>query len=244
MFNVLVIIPCYNEEKNISNVVQQIEELRRSISASGDITTNICFQLDYIIVNDCSIDTTLEVCINNGFSYLDLCANLGIGGCVQAGYLYAYTRGYDVAVQLDGDGQHDPSYIEKLLLPIVRGADIVIGSRFKDKQGFQSTGMRRMGINFLSKLIQFCSGLKVLDVTSGFRAVNRKYITIFAKNYAQDYPEPEALVVAALRNAKIEEIQVVMHERKEGTSSIRAVYYMIKVSLAILLARIVAAERM
>ena len=236
MLKVIVLVPCYNEENSISSVVRQIEEVRKSIP------------LDYIIINDCSTDASLEVCKKNNFSYLDLSANLGIGGCVQTGYLYAYAEDYDVAIQIDGDGQHDPAYIGKLLKPIIHGAaDIAIGSRFKDKQGFQSTIMRRVGINFLSKLIQLCCGLKILDATSGFRAVNRKYIKVFAKKYALDYPEPEALIVAALRGAIVEEVPVIMHERKQGASSIntiRAAYYMIKVSLAIILARFAMKERM
>jgi glycosyltransferase involved in cell wall biosynthesis len=199
--------------------------------------------IDHIVVNDCSNDGTLNKCRKNGYSYLNLPVNLGIGGCMQTGYQYALEKGYDIAVQLDGDGQHDPNYLGELIRPIQAGqADIVIGSRFLKKSGFQSSGLRRLGISFLSKLIYICTGAKIYDVTSGCRAVNRKYIALFAKRYAQDYPEPESIVDAALNNAVIDEIPVVMHERKEGSSSISAaksMYYMFKVSLAILLHRLI-----
>lgn len=224
---VLIIIPAYNEQENIERVVERL--------------TTVCPQHDYLIVNDCSTDKTVEICKENGFNYIDLCCNLGIGGGVQSGYIYAYRNGYDCAIQIDGDGQHDPKYIEKLIEAIEDGADFAIGSRFIDYQGFQSSGMRRFGIGFLSALIKLVCGAKVKDVTSGFRAVNRKFIKFFSKEYADDYPEPEAIVAAKLRGAQIREVPVVMNEREGGISSIspiKSIYYMIKVSLAILLYRI------
>lgn len=225
---VLIIIPAYNEQENIEKVVKSVEDN--------------CPEYDYLIVNDCSTDNTAEICKNNNFNYIDLCCNLGIGGGVQSGYIYAYRNGYDCAIQIDGDGQHDPQYISRLVDPIEKGeADIVIGSRFIDYEGFQSSGMRRFGINFLSALIKAVCGAKVKDVTSGFRAANRKFIEFFSKEYADDYPEPEAIVATKLNGARILEVPVVMNEREGGTSSIsplKSVYYMIKVSLAILLYRI------
>ena len=168
--------------------------------------------------------------------------NLGIGGTVQGGYVYALKNGYDIAVQADGDGQHDISYLGKLVEPIEKGeADIVIGSRFIEKQGFQSSAGRRFGINFLSGLILVCTGIRIKDVTSGFRAVNRKFIEIYADNYPQDYPEPEAIVAGVMNGAKIKEVPVIMRERAGGTSSInlwKSVYYMIKVSLAVIICRV------
>ena len=225
---VLIIIPAYNEQENIERVVTNLK--------------THCPQYDYLIVNDCSSDKTLEICSKNNFNYIDLCCNLGIGGGVQSGYIYAYRNGYDCAIQIDGDGQHDPQYISRLVDPIERGeADIVIGSRFIDYEGFQSSGMRRFGINFLSTLIKAVCGAKVKDVTSGFRAANRKFIEFFSKEYADDYPEPEAIVATKLNGARILEVPVVMNEREGGTSSIsplKSIYYMIKVSLAILLYKI------
>ena len=225
---VLIIIPAYNEQENIEKVVNNIE-------------TAIPWA-DYLIINDCSKDKTVQICKKKGFNYISLPVNLGIGGGVQTGYKYARDYGYDIAIQHDGDGQHDPQYIEKVIAPLAEGsADIAIGSRFIDNKGFQSSGLRRLGIKFLSGLIKLCTGLSVKDVTSGFRAVNREYIEYYAQNYPTDYPEPEAIVEAALRGARIKEVPVIMHERQNGVSSInitRSIYYMIKVSLAIIVCRI------
>lgn len=239
MLKVIVLIPCYNEEKSIDRVIHNIVEY--SIKYRRLYPDRI---IDYIVMNDCSNDNTLDKCRKSGYSYLNLPVNLGIGGCMQTGYQYALAKGYDIAVQHDGDGQHDPRDLGDLIQIVQAGqADIVIGSRFLIKSGFQSSGLRRLGISFLSKLIYICTGAKIYDVTSGCRAVNREYIAFFAKRYAQDYPEPESIVDAALNNAVIKEVPVVMHERKEGCSSISAaksLYYMFKVSLAILLHRLIA----
>lgn len=225
---VLIIIPAYNEEKSILRVLQKLH--------------SDCSEADYLVVNDCSSDNTLYILENVSANYVSLPLNLGIGGGIQAGYKYALRNGYDIAVQIDGDGQHDTSYLKTVIKPIEDGqADIVIGSRFIDKQGFQSSGMRRIGIRFLSVLIQACCGTKVHDVTSGFRAVNRKYIEEYAKEYPVDYPEPEAIVKASVQGARILEVPVIMKERESGVSSISAgksIYYMIKVSLAIILCRL------
>ncbi|MDO5147434.1 MAG: glycosyltransferase family 2 protein [Eubacteriales bacterium] len=223
----LVIIPAFNEEENIEEVVGKM--------------VNDFPQYDYLVVNDCSKDATKKILYKNKCNYLNLPVNLGIGGAVQAGYKYALENDYDVAVQMDGDGQHNPEYIKDIIQPIADGeADSVIGSRFIENEGFQSSGLRRMGIKFLSSLISCSCGIKVLDVTSGFRAVNRKCIAIFANEYAQDYPEPEAIVVSAMKKIRIREVPVIMNERTGGVSSIngfKTVYYMIKVSLAILITR-------
>lgn len=160
---------------------------------------------------------------------------------MQTGYKYAFRNGYDIAIQMDGDGQHIPAYIKDLIDPIINDeADLVVGSRFLNKVGFQSSRMRRLGINFLSGLIHICCGVKVKDVTSGFRAANRKVIELFSGNYAQDYPEPESLVTCAVSGIRILEVPVVMKERSGGKSSItylKSIYYMIKVSVAIILRR-------
>ena len=240
MIRVLIIIPCYNEEKNIVSVIKNISDFT-------DNQTQNEFNLDYIIINDCSTDNSLDVCIKNGFRFLDLPINLGIGGAVQAGYQYAFENGYDIAIQHDGDGQHDPIFFTDVIAPIISDdADIVIGSRFIEKKGFQTSGLRRFGINFLSMIIRLCTGKKVYDVTSGYRAVNRKFIELFASQYAQDYPEPDAIVDAVRNNARIMEIPVIMHERKEGKSSINAfksMHYMIRVSLSILLHRLIVIRK-
>lgn len=229
----LVIIPAYNEQDNILDTIKDLDKFYPEI--------------DRIVINDGSQDETKKVLIENKINYIDLPINLGIGGGVQTGYLYAYEKGYDIAIQMDGDGQHCASEIGKIVLPILNGeADAVIGSRFLEKAGFQSTFLRRVGIQFLSFMVWCCTGKKIYDVTSGFRAVNRRFIEIFSEEYAQDYPEPEAIVTIKKYQGKICEVPVVMRERKNGRSSIRSfrsLYYMIKVSLAIIFRRISGLER-
>lgn len=225
---ILLIIPAYNEADNIGRVV---ENLIRNFP-----------QYDYVIVNDGSSDGTGELCMEKGYQVLNLPINLGIGGAIQTGYRYALKYGYDIAVQLDGDGQHDASYVKRLIEPLLAGeADVVIGSRFLRREGFQSSRSRRIGINILSDLIWLCTGKRIRDVTSGFRAVNRRFITIYAEDYPSDYPEPEAIITAVMHRGRVAEVPVVMKEREGGTSSItfrKSVYYMIKVTLAILVKRI------
>lgn len=229
---ILIIIPAYNEEQSIASVIEKLKEDSR----------NLAYKVDYIVINDCSKDETLEVLQGMDANYISLPINLGIGGGVQTGYKYALRNGYDVAVQIDGDGQHDTAYLEDVIRPIAEDrADIVIGSRFIDKKGFQSSCARRLGINFLSALIKICCNAEVLDATSGFRAVNQKYVALYAAEYPVDYPEPEAIVQASLDGARIEEVPVVMRKRETGTSSIsswKSLYYMIKVSLAIAICRL------
>lgn len=223
----LVIIPAYNEQENILNTISDIERH--------------CPEVDYVVINDCSKDQTEDILRENRKNYLSLPCNLGIGGGVQTGYRYARENGYDIAIQFDGDGQHEARYLKDLIAPIEAGeADIAIGSRFIKKEGFQSTGLRRMGIGFLSGLIQLLCGVRVMDVTSGMRAVDRRFIEAYAQSYAQDYPEPEAIIAAAMHGARIREVPVEMRERQGGKSSIdplRSIYYMVKVSLALILSR-------
>lgn len=224
----LIIIPAYNEAGNIKAVVDNL--------------INNYPQYDYVIINDGSKDETEAVCMANNYRIINLPINLGIGGAVQTGYRYALKNHYDIAVQIDGDGQHDIAYVEKLVEPIIKGeCDISIGSRFIEREGFQSSATRRIGIIFLSILIRITCFIKVQDVTSGFRAVNDKFIKIYANYYPTDYPEPEAIVAAVMHRAKIKEIPVIMKARMTGNSSIslkRSVYYMIKVTLAILICRL------
>lgn len=224
----LVIIPAYNEEESIGATVREVREKAP--------------WADILVVNDCSTDSTEELLVELKVRHLKLPVNLGIGGAVQAGYRYALLNDYDIAVQLDGDGQHDPSYLAALVAPIEKKeADQVTGSRFIAREGFLSSGLRRFGIGFLNGLIRILAGVKVTDATSGFRAVSRRLIGLYAEEYPIDYPEPEAIVMASVHGARIREIPVVMRERSGGQSSIRplhTVYYMIKVSLSILLRRL------
>ena len=231
MKSVLIIIPAYNEEKSILNVVSNIKKVK---------TNN--YLIDYIIINDGSSDNTKKVCLDNKLNFIDLPSNLGIGGAGQTGYKYAYYKNYDIAIQIDGDNQHNPSYITNLCDEINNGYDLVIGSRFVETLSeFKSSFLRRVGINFLSNLIKICTGVKIYDVTSGFRACNKDIIEYFANNYPIDYPEPDSLVQVLKLSKRVKEIPVEMNERKTGKSSIRglkSIYYMIKVSFAIIISSI------
>ena len=228
MSKVLLIIPAYNEEESLRSLIEEIK--------------TVCSGMDYLVVNDCSSDDTERLLEELGANYISLPCNMGIGGAVQSGYRYAAQNGYDIAIQIDGDGQHDVRFVKDMVKLIEdKQADVVIGSRFIDKEGFQSSQARRIGIRILSVLIRLMCGAKVKDVTSGFRAVNRRFIELFAENYPDDYPEPEVIVTTKLYGAVIKELPVVMRERTTGKSSInlkRSIYYMIKVSLAIIICRI------
>lgn len=219
----LIIIPAFNESVNIANTVKEIEKKAP--------------EFDYVVINDCSKDNTLDVLKKKHINYINLPVNLGIGGAVQTGYKYAFENGYDVAVQVDGDGQHDPAFLDKLCDALVNdNADMVIGSRFIENEGFQSTFMRRVGIMYFTKIIHWLTKATITDPTSGFRMANRKVIEMFAEDYPRDYPEPESAVCLLKNNFKVVEVPVQMKARQGGESSIKlwdSVYYMIKVSLAI-----------
>ncbi|MCM1134078.1 MAG: glycosyltransferase family 2 protein [Clostridium sp.] len=228
MVKCLIIIPAFNEAENIEKVVSNLIENYP--------------QYDYVIINDGSTDATKKICEKNNYHTLNLPINMGIGGAVQTGYRYARENDYDVAVQIDGDGQHDVAFLGDMLgLMETAGIDIVIGSRFVEKAGFQSSQMRRFGIGFLSVLGWLLTGVRVRDITSGYRIVNRRFIHIFAEDYPADYPEPEAMVIAAVYGGKIKEYPVIMKEREKGESSItpkKSIYYMVKVTLAMLIRRL------
>lgn len=225
MLKVLVIIPAYNEEGAIVNTINKL--------------IKTCKNIDYVIINDCSKDSTYDICIKNKYNVINLPVNLGIGGAVQTGYKYAYKNGYDVAIQMDADGQHDPKYIKDLVKEIENGNDLAIGSRFIEKKGFQSTFIRRIGINMYSFIIRIFTGVLITDTTSGFRAVGKNIIKIFSREYPIDYPEPETNALIAKRKYKIVEVPMKMMKRDSGKSSItpvKSIYYAIKVGLAVLLA--------
>lgn len=208
--NILLIIPAYNEEDSIQKTIKQI--LKTSY--------------DYIVINDGSTDQTRQILETNNYNHVNLLANLGIGGAVQTGYKYALDNNYDIAIQFDADGQHDISYIDKLIEPIKNNqADLVIGSCFIDKTSndLRSSKIRRFGIHFLSNVIKLFSGKRIHDPTSGFRAANVKAITKFANNYPQEYPEPISnFEILKYSNLRIKEVPVKMNKRTAGKSSIHS----------------------
>lgn len=223
---ILIIIPAYNEEGNIGSLLDRMLNIESP-------------KFDILVINDSSTDDTSFIARNYGVKVIDLPCNLGIGGAVQTGYQYAFKNNYDIAIQVDGDGQHRPEYIIDLIQPIINGdADLVSGSRYINKIGFQSTQLRRIGISYFSKIIELIIKQKITDPTSGFRACNSKVVRLFSQKYPNDYPEPESLVSLGRNEYRIKEIPVIMDERRGGISSInvtRSIYYMIKVSLAILI---------
>ena len=232
MKKILLIIPAYNESENITNVYNTIKEYNER---TDDI------KLDYVIINDGSTDNTMEICKKYNMNVVELINNLGIGGAVQTGYLYAYQNGYDIAVQFDGDGQHDVNYVANICKPLIEeNVDLCIGSRYLDNTSskFKSTFMRRFGKNIISIIIKICTGKKITDPTSGFRAANRDIMKLFAKDYPTDYPEPESIVNVIKSGYKVTETPVSMNERVGGKSSInvlKSAHYMIKVSISLII---------
>ena len=226
IMKILAIVPSFNEAENIIHVIESIKEENPFI--------------DILVVNDCSKDETGALAESTGqASVVNLPSNLGIGAAVQTGFKYAMRKGYDIAFQFDGDGQHLASEIKILLDPILHNeADVVIGSRFCEKQnGFRSTPLRRRGIKVFEILNSLLIKQKITDNTSGFRAYCKKAIHFLAENYPDDYPEPEAVLVLGKNGFRLKEVPVCMQERKRGNSSITGIksgYYMIKVLLAVL----------
>jgi glycosyltransferase involved in cell wall biosynthesis len=222
---VLIIVPAFNEAQNLPGLLRALRE----VSPRSDIC----------VVDDGSTDQTARVAREAGATVLRHPVNLGIGGAVQAGYLWAREHDYDVAVQIDGDGQHDPAYIEGAIRPIAEGrADLVIGSRFLGEGGFRSTFLRRAGISYLSGFLRLRCGARTTDPTSGFRAAGRKAIELFSGWYPSDYPEPEAIAFATRNHLRLLEVPVRMKERLHGRSTInlwRSFYYLVKVSFALVL---------
>ncbi len=228
---IILIIPAYNEEANILRVYNNIVSYNEKAKN----------KLDVVFINDGSKDNTESILLENNINHVKLIQNLGIGGAVQTGYKYAIENDYDIAIQFDGDGQHDINYVEDLIKPILEeDVDMTIGSRFIDSSSseFKSSGMRRLGIKVISFCIRIRTGKKIYDTTSGFRAVNKKVLDSFAVHYPLEYPEPISSVDVLLKDMKIKEVPVSMNERTAGKSSIgswKNVYYMINVTLSILL---------
>jgi glycosyltransferase involved in cell wall biosynthesis len=217
--NVLIIIPAFNEEQSI---LQTVSLLKQST------------QYDYIVVNDGSTDQTQSILQNEDIESITLPINLGIGGAMQTGYKYAKRHGYEYAIQLDADGQHNPSDLDSLVTTIQdTGADMVIGSRFFEKTNYRGAVSRRAGIFYFYALLKLISGISITDPTSGYRIINKRVIDLFSKDYPVDYPEVEVLAKLAKKGYKLQEVKVEMNNRQNGTSSItnvKAFYYMVKVT--------------
>lgn len=225
IMKIMTVIPAYNEEKNIFRVVKSVKTYHPEV--------------DVVVVNDGSSDNTYSEAKRAGAYVIDLPQNLGIGGAVQTGYLYAYRNDYDAVIQIDGDGQHNPKDLKRLIEVLEKDeADMAIGSRFVKETEYKSSIMRKIGINFFSKFVSLVCGESFYDTTSGYRAVNKRVIELFSRYYPKDYPEVETIVYAAKRGVRIREISVDMEKRQGGRSSItpiKSVYYMIKVTLSIIL---------
>jgi glycosyltransferase involved in cell wall biosynthesis len=224
---IVAVVPAYNEAEIVGKVVDEIRAFDPAI--------------DVVVVDDASTDETAAAAREHGATVLELPFNVGIGGAVQTGFRYALAEGYETAVRLDGDGQHDASELGKLLAPIERGeADLVIGSRFVEGNGsYRPPFARRLGIRVFARLVSLLTRHRVTDTTSGFVALDRIGIELFAAEYPHDYPEVEATLVALRSGLRLSQVQVEMRERETGTSSItfvRSLYYIVKVMLALLVA--------
>ena len=219
----VAIVPAFNEEGAIAGVIDEIRGFDP--------------ELDVLVIDDGSGDGTSDTARAKGATVLRLPFNLGIGGAVQTGFRYAHEHGYDLAVRVDGDGQHDPAQLASIVEPVLHGdADICVGSRFVSNDGYQSSLSRRLGIRVLAWTASRITGQHVTDPTSGFQAVNKDGIALFAADYPHDYPEVEAIVMVEKHRLRLREVPVSMREREHGRSSItaaRSVYYMAKVLLAI-----------
>jgi len=221
----IALVPALNEERTIASVVAEL----RAFDA----------QLEVLVIDDGSHDRTAEVARRAGARVLRLPYNLGIGGAVQTGFRYAFENGFDLAVRVDGDGQHDPSQLAAVIGPVARGeTDIAVGSRYLGPrgEGYRSSATRRIGIRILARIVSLLTRQRITDPTSGFQALNRKAITLFAADYPHDYPEVEAIVLVERHRLRLVEVPIAMRPRAAGRSSIRAlssVYYMVKVLLAL-----------
>ena len=239
----LIIIPAYNEQDALGGVLREIQSL--------DVR-----DLEIVVVDDGSSDRTAEVAHAAGARVLRLCRNLGIGGAVQSGLRLARREGFECAVQIDGDGQHPPHELHRLLAAArgPDGPDLIVGTRYGNREAsaeadqirFRSTVMRRVGSWWLRWILRAITGVPVTDPTSGFRLYGARALALFDETYPYDFPEPESLAIARVAGLRITEVPVTMRERQGGTSSISSMsapYYMLKVTFAILLTYLRARRR-
>jgi glycosyltransferase involved in cell wall biosynthesis len=220
----IAIVPAFNEEQNVARVVDELRAFDPG--------------LDVVVISDGSVDRTAQVAAERGAHVVQLPFNLGIGGAVQTGFQYAHEHGYELVVRCDGDGQHIPAELTKVLAPVLADeADIAVGSRFAEGEGgYRSSATRRIGIRLLALVVSAIARQRVTDTTSGFQALNRKAVDLFAADYPHDYPEVEGMVMSIKHRLRLVEVPVQMREREHGESSItalRSIYYMIKVLVAL-----------
>jgi hypothetical protein len=219
----IAIVPAFNEERNIGRVLEELHAFDAG--------------LDVVVISDGSRDRTAAVAAEHGAYVVQLPFNLGIGGAVQTGFKHAAEAGYELAVRCDGDGQHDPSQLGKVIAPVLADeVDIAVGSRFVGEGGYQSSVTRRIGIRLLAWIVSAIARQRVTDTTSGFQALNRRALELFATDYPHDYPEVEGMVMTIKHQLRLCEVPVTMRERAHGRSSItafRSIYYMAKVLLAL-----------
>jgi hypothetical protein len=219
----IAVVPAYNEGKNIARVIGELRAFDPG--------------LDVVVISDGSVDDTAQAAQDAGAHVLRLPFNLGIGGAVQTGFQYAWENGYGLVVRCDGDGQHIPAELPKVIAPVVEGrADIAVGSRFTGEEGYRSSAPRRIGIRLLALVVSGIARQRVTDTTSGFQALNRRALELFAADYPHDYPEVEGMVMTIKHRLRLVEVPVRMREREHGRSSItalRSIYYMAKVLTAL-----------
>lgn len=231
---VLIVIPAYNEEDSLGKVIRDVQ----GVLPAAEI----------VVINDGSTDATPDIADTYGVCLVSLPSNLGIGSAMQTGFMFAQERGFDVAVQVDGDGQHDAAEIPELLAALQGSdADVVIGSRYIEDRGYITPTLRRLGIVILARVISMITGQRISDPTSGFRALNRRAIVFSATEYPFDYPEPESCVTFIRAGLRLREIPVTMNARYGGESSItplRSAYYMVKVLTAITIGLLRARPRL
>ena len=222
---VLAVVPAFNEQESLPALVSEI------VTAGYDV----------VVVNDASTDNTEQVARKTGVPLISLTNNLGIGGAVQAGFLYAVRHGYDIVVQVDGDGQHDPMQIPVICAPIIAGeAECVVGSRYhptKPDVNYRTPVFRRMGMRFSTGILKAATGLLITDTTSGFRALHRSAVAFFSQKYPSDHPEAEALLVLYQAGFRIVEVPITMRARTAGSSLFslfRAAVYPLRVTIGFL----------
>ena len=228
MVRIAIIIPCFNEEKSILQLHNELVK----------ITQLSEIEIIPLFINDCSTDNSEKILKENKLNHINLPINLGIGGVIQCGLKYAYNEGFDYAIQLDGDGQHPPSELNKIIDQLINtNNDLIIGSRYLDIKSFESTRLRRFGIAYFSWIIFILTRVKIKDCTSGFRGFSRKAMELALYHYPDEYPEPESILYFNRNQLLIKEIPVIMRERENGISSIngwKSIYYMVKVTISIL----------